>query len=79
MIPYYQKETVTIYHGDCRDVLAQMDAESVDTVITDPPYGLEFMGKEWDKLVAPPRGKTAGSVHKPRLKRGTIPHIIGWA
>jgi site-specific DNA-methyltransferase (adenine-specific) len=25
-----------------------MEAESVDAVVTDPPYGLEFMGKEWD-------------------------------
>jgi hypothetical protein len=29
-----------------------MDAESIDAVVTDPPYGLEFMGKEWDKLGA---------------------------
>jgi site-specific DNA-methyltransferase (adenine-specific) len=39
---------VELHHGDCLDVMAGMEAESVDTVITDPPYGLEFMGKEWD-------------------------------
>ncbi|AEJ93638.1 DNA methyltransferase [Mycobacterium phage Doom] len=34
--------------GDCRDVLAEMEDASVDSIITDPPYGLEFMGKDWD-------------------------------
>jgi len=40
--------TVELLLGDCRDVMADMAANSVDTIITDPPYGLEFMGKEWD-------------------------------
>jgi len=35
-------------HGDCLEVMRGMDANSVDTIITDPPYGLEFMGKGWD-------------------------------
>jgi site-specific DNA-methyltransferase (adenine-specific) len=39
---------MTMHHGDCLDVMAGMDAESVDAIVTDPPYGLEFMGKEWD-------------------------------
>jgi DNA modification methylase len=32
--------------------MATMDPESIDAIVTDPPYGLEFMGKEWDKLDA---------------------------
>jgi len=40
----------TIHQGDCREVMAKLDAESVDAVICDPPYGLEFMGKEWDSF-----------------------------
>jgi hypothetical protein len=36
MTPYYQDESCTIYHGDCREVLPQI--EVVDHVITDPPY-----------------------------------------
>lgn len=40
--------TVALHLGDCLDVLAAMDADSVDSIVTDPPYGLEFMGKEWD-------------------------------
>lgn len=38
----------TIYQGDCLDVLRTFDSESIDTLITDPPYGLSFMGKKWD-------------------------------
>ena len=41
---------VKLHLGDCLDVMATMDADSVDSIVTDPPYGLEFMGKEWDKL-----------------------------
>ena len=41
--PYYQPDRVTLYHGDCREVMASLDA--VDAVVTDPPYGLSFMGK----------------------------------
>jgi DNA modification methylase len=40
-----------IYHGDCREVMATMDAASVDAIVTDPPYGLAFMGKGWDHAV----------------------------
>jgi len=34
--PYYQDEWVTIYHGDCREILPTL--EKVDLVLTDPPY-----------------------------------------
>ena len=43
--------TSRIIEGDCREVMAGMDAESVDSIVTDPPYGLSFMGKGWDKGV----------------------------
>lgn len=36
--PYYQDDAVTIYHGDCRDLLPLMP--KVDLVLTDPPYGI---------------------------------------
>jgi DNA modification methylase len=41
---------VTILHGDCVQVMAGIAPNSVDAIVTDPPYGLEFMGKEWDRL-----------------------------
>ena len=34
--------------GDCLDVLRGMADSSVDSIVTDPPYGLSFMGKKWD-------------------------------
>jgi DNA modification methylase len=34
--------------GDCRDVMRSLPPDSVDSIVTDPPYGLAFMGKEWD-------------------------------
>tara|TARA_Y100000310_G_C20558912_1_gene752022 strand:- start:146 stop:469 length:324 start_codon:yes stop_codon:yes gene_type:complete len=34
--------------GDCIDKMKELQASSVDTIITDPPYGLSFMGKKWD-------------------------------
>ena len=40
------RDGVAIHHGDCLDVLSTV--EPVDAVITDPPYGLSFMGKDWD-------------------------------
>lgn len=36
--PYYDREGITIYHGDCREILPQREADSVDVVVTDPPY-----------------------------------------
>ena len=37
-----------LHLGDCLDVLRTMPDNSVDSVVTDPPYGLSFMGKRWD-------------------------------
>ena len=34
--------------GDSLDILKECDANSVDSIVTDPPYGLSFMGKKWD-------------------------------
>ena len=38
--PYYEEPGITIYHGDCRDILPSLP--KVDLVLTDPPYGIEF-------------------------------------
>lgn len=37
-----------VLEGDCIEQLAKFKDNSVDSVVTDPPYGLEFMGKDWD-------------------------------
>jgi hypothetical protein len=40
-----------LYLGDCLDVAAELEAASIDALVSDPPYGLEFMGKDWDRGV----------------------------
>ena len=40
-----------ILHGDSLDLLKDLDDNSVDSIVTDPPYGYSFMGKNWDKAV----------------------------
>ena len=42
------EEAYDIRQGDCREVMRAMPENSVDAIVTDPPYGLSFMGKEWD-------------------------------
>jgi DNA modification methylase len=42
--------SVRLLTGDCRTVLVGLEPESIDAIVTDPPYGLSFMGKEWDSL-----------------------------
>jgi DNA modification methylase len=39
-----------ILEGDCVEVMRGLPDESIDAIVTDPPYGLEFMGKEWDSF-----------------------------
>jgi len=39
-----------LIHGDCVEVMRSMEEASVDAIVTDPPYGLGFMGKTWDSL-----------------------------
>jgi site-specific DNA-methyltransferase (adenine-specific) len=62
--PYYEENGITIYHGDCRDILPEL--EPVDLVLTDPPYGIclntdyltgrnqlnrSSSSKVWDKII----------------------------
>jgi DNA modification methylase len=42
--------TPIVFHGDCVRVMRGMRPDSVDAIVTDPPYGLGFMGKAWDRV-----------------------------
>ena len=53
MKPHFESESATIYHGDRLNVLRSIPNCSVDSVVTDPPYGLRFMNKRWDCDVPP--------------------------
>ena len=53
MKPYYEHNGITIYHGDCREIMPHLG--KVDAVVTDPPYGMA-----WDGKVTPGRNGTGG-------------------
>jgi len=50
MKPYYTNALGRIYHGDCIEVMRMMPPASIDLVITDPPYGVNYVGKTEDAL-----------------------------
>jgi site-specific DNA-methyltransferase (adenine-specific) len=66
-------DPVRLIQGDCLDVLRALPDGCVDAVVTDPPYGLEFMGKEWDKF-------GGGKVGTPGIGDRTTPWVSnqGW-
>jgi DNA modification methylase len=39
---------VKVFNDDCLNVLREMPDNSVDSIVTDPPYGISFMAKKWD-------------------------------
>ena len=49
MKPYYDKDGITIYNGDCLEVMKQFDNKSFDLVLTDPPYGTTAC--KWDTVI----------------------------
>lgn len=42
MRPYYEQDGITIFHGDCREILPTLHAGVIDLVLTDPPYGIRY-------------------------------------
>jgi len=59
MKPYYQDDAVTIYHGDCREILPHVSA---DVLVTDPPYGIGHVSG----------GGTGGKWHRVRHQGVTV-------
>ena len=51
MKPYFRDGDITIYCADCKDILPLIPDRSIDLIVTDPPYGISFMGKDWDKVL----------------------------
>lgn len=67
MTVHHATEHATLHHGDCIDIMRTLPAESVDAVVTDPPYGLEFMRRDWDSF------KPASSKLRTRVDGRTNP------
>ncbi|GAL07936.1 hypothetical protein JCM19237_316 [Photobacterium aphoticum] len=42
-----------LMRGDCLELMKSLPDNSVDSIVTDPPYGISFMNKKWDKGVPP--------------------------
>jgi site-specific DNA-methyltransferase (adenine-specific) len=50
MKPYYEDALCRLYHGDAREVVPLLE-DRFTALVSDPPYGLSFMGKDWDSHV----------------------------
>jgi len=50
MTIYYQEQDprIEVWHGNSLELMKNIPDNSIDAVVTDPPYGLKFMGKKWD-------------------------------
>lgn len=57
MKPYYERDGITIYHGDCREILPLIEA---DVMVTDPPYGIAHSS---NRSQAPLRGRQIAHDH----------------
>lgn len=49
--PYYEEPAGVIYNADCLDILPKIPEKSIDLVLTDPPYGVDFRKSGWDKEI----------------------------
>lgn len=47
------KGRVKLYHGKCLEVLRSLPDGVIDSIVTDPPYGINFLNKHWDYSVPP--------------------------
>lgn len=67
--PYYKTELGTLYLGDCNEILKEIADESIDLIVTDPPYGLTSIVKRFGgKDSAPAQEGTDGRFS--RLSKG---------
>ncbi len=71
MTPYYEDGRLTVWAGDCIDVMAALEADTFDSVVTDPPYGIGFMGHRWDQPGVV--GSRRHGYERPNV-RGPAPH-----
>lgn len=64
---------IEIIEGDCIAAMKKLPAASVDAIVTDPPYGLEFMGKEWDVFRVDDR-----ATKRHRGEHGAAPAVLAF-
>jgi DNA modification methylase len=52
--PYYERDGIVLYLGDCREILPTLEKGAADLIVTDPPYGVEFQsnrGQNFDSII----------------------------
>ena len=72
MKPYYEADGITIFHGDCREILPTLEA---DAMVTDPPYGVALAGKSTKWTARSGVGYTMLSDTPENVEREVIPTI----
>src|SRR5215471_3150650 len=74
--PYYDQDGMTIYHGDCRELLGSLARGSV--LVTDPPYGVNFRGKTNKHTRVPGGGYSTRDAANigPYIVALLLPHIV---
>lgn len=78
--PYYHDEWVTLYHGDCREILAEL--EPADLLVADPPYGVDFQsGRGSHEKITNDDGSLALASWLPlalrKIRRGRHAYVFG--
>jgi hypothetical protein len=70
--PYFEHDGITLYHGDCREILPELESETFDMVLTDPPHPPEYIGR-WG-------GATSSIVQTnfTALEYGTLQHAYNY-
>lgn len=58
----------TLFLGDCLDVMHNLAANSIDAIITDPPYGLAFMGAKWVSFGGKSCGNDSAEVRRQKAE-----------
>jgi site-specific DNA-methyltransferase (adenine-specific) len=84
--PYYRDASVTLYQGDCRDVLPTLEAGSADLVFTDPPYDRNsvplyaFAAREASRFLKPDGAFLCycGQSSLPHVFAALTPHLRYW-
>jgi site-specific DNA-methyltransferase (adenine-specific) len=73
-VSFIESEGVRVYHGDCIEVMRSLPENSVDAIVTDPPYGINFMGKAWDGAAIAAAAKKEPKDHTKTRERSASMH-----
>lgn len=75
--PWRAYPGLQMYHGECVDVMRALRANSIDAGVTDPPYGIGFMGKEWDSFKPDAQHIVEASTRENKMRESNHPNLRG--